>query len=84
MKHCVYGHGVATLLNARSVTIVSHKYSLTVARHTTVVVAVPSTVHYPADYKIKIYFFLMRFKSVNKLFTLIIYYIKINPWRYRL
>jgi hypothetical protein len=31
MKHCAYGHSVATLLNPRGVTTVSHKYSLTVA-----------------------------------------------------
>jgi hypothetical protein len=55
VKHCAYGHGVATLLNPRGVTV-SHKYSLTVPRYATVVVAVPSTVHYPANYKIKIYY----------------------------
>jgi hypothetical protein len=43
---------------------------LTVARHETVVVAVPSTVHYPTNYKIKI--FQVKFESVNKPFTLII------------
>jgi hypothetical protein len=53
MKHCAYGHSVATMLNPCGVTIVSHKYSLTVARHATVVMAVPSTVHYPANYKTK-------------------------------
>jgi hypothetical protein len=53
VKHCAYGHSVATLLNPCGVTTVSHKYSLTVARHATVVVAVPSTVHHPANYKIK-------------------------------
>jgi hypothetical protein len=47
---------MATALQ-RGVTTVSHKYSLTVARHATVVVAVPSTVHYPANYKIKVYYF---------------------------
>jgi hypothetical protein len=57
VKHCAYSHSVATLLNPRGVTTVSHKYSLTVARHSTVVVAVPSTVHYTADYKTKIYYF---------------------------
>jgi hypothetical protein len=56
MKHCAYGHSVATLLNPRDVTTVSHKYSLTVERHASVVVAVPSTVHYPDNYKIKIYY----------------------------
>jgi hypothetical protein len=35
-------------------TTVFHRYSLTVARHATVVVAVPSTVHYSANYKIKV------------------------------
>jgi hypothetical protein len=43
---------------------------LTVARHATVVVAVPSTVQYPTNYKIKI--FQIKFESVNKPFTLII------------
>jgi hypothetical protein len=56
VKHCTYGHSVATLLNPRSVTKFSHKYSLTVPKHTTVLVAVPSTVHYPASYKINIYY----------------------------
>jgi len=56
VKHCAYGHSVATLLNPRGVTTVSHKYNLTIARHATVVVAVPSTVHYPANYKIKIHY----------------------------
>jgi hypothetical protein len=55
MKHCAYGHSLATLLNPRRVTTVSHKYSLTVARYVTVVVAVPSTEYYPANYKIKIF-----------------------------
>jgi hypothetical protein len=57
VKHCAYGHSVATLLNPQSVTTVSYKYSLTFASHATVVVAVPPTVHYPANYKIKIYYF---------------------------
>jgi hypothetical protein len=52
MKRCAYGHSVVTLLNPRGVTRVSHKYSLTVARHVTVVVAVPSTVYYPDDYEV--------------------------------
>jgi hypothetical protein len=51
VKHCAYGHSVATLLNPRGVTTVSHKYGLTFARHATVVVAVPSTVYYPFNYK---------------------------------
>jgi hypothetical protein len=50
VKHCAYGHRVATLLNPRGVTTVSYKYSLTVARHASVVVAVPSTVRYPVNY----------------------------------
>jgi hypothetical protein len=57
---------VGTLLNPRSVT--------TVARHATVVVAVPSTVHYPANYKIKNISLQMKFKNVNRLFRLIICY----------
>jgi hypothetical protein len=48
-KHYAYGHSVVTLLNPRGVTTVSHKYSLTFERHATVVVAVPSTVHCPAN-----------------------------------
>jgi hypothetical protein len=31
MKHCVYGHSIATLLSG--VKVVSCKYSLTLARH---------------------------------------------------
>jgi hypothetical protein len=34
VKHYAYGHSIATLLNPRRVTSVSHKYSLTVARLT--------------------------------------------------
>jgi hypothetical protein len=71
VKHCAYGHSVATLLNPRGVATVYHKYSVTVARYATVVVAVPSTVHYPANYKIKNMLFKVKFKSVNKLFVLI-------------
>jgi hypothetical protein len=56
VKHCAYGHSVATLLNPLDVTTIFHEYSLTVARHTAMVLAVPSTVHYPANYKIKIYY----------------------------
>jgi hypothetical protein len=56
MKHCTYGHSVATLQNPRGVTTVHQKYSVTVARHAIVVVAVPFTVHYPTNYKIKIYY----------------------------
>jgi hypothetical protein len=72
VKSCAHGHSFATLLNTCGVTKVSLKYSLTVARHATVVVAVPSTVHYPANYKMK--YIKIKFKCVNKLFTLIIYY----------
>jgi hypothetical protein len=56
VKHYTYGHSVATLLNPRGVTTVSHKYSVTVAKYATVVVAVPSTIHYAIKYKIKIYY----------------------------
>jgi hypothetical protein len=56
LKTCAYGHSVATLLNPRGVTTVSHRYNLTVARHATVVVAVPSTVHYPSNHKVNIYY----------------------------
>jgi hypothetical protein len=56
VKHCAYGHSVAKLLNPRSVTTVSYKYSVTFARHAMVLVAVPSTVQYAANYKIKIYY----------------------------
>jgi hypothetical protein len=56
-EHCAYGHNIATLLNPHSVTTVSHKYSLTIERGTTVVVAVLSTLHYPVNHKIKIYYF---------------------------
>jgi hypothetical protein len=56
VKYCVCDHSVVTLLNPRGVATVSHKHSLTVARHAAVVVAVPSTVHHPANYKIKIYY----------------------------
>jgi hypothetical protein len=52
VKHCTYGHSVATLLKPRGVTTVSLKYSLSVARHATVVVIVPSTSQYPANYTI--------------------------------
>jgi hypothetical protein len=55
VKYCAYGHSVATLLNPRGVATDPHKYSLTVARRATVVVAVPSTVHHPGNYKIKTY-----------------------------
>jgi hypothetical protein len=56
VKRCTYGRSIATLLNPDSVTKFSHKHSLTVARYTTVVVAVPSTVHFPVNYKMKIYY----------------------------
>jgi hypothetical protein len=57
VKHCTYDHSIATLLNPSSITSISYKYSLTVARHATVVLAAPSTVHYHTTYKIKIYYF---------------------------
>jgi glycine betaine/choline ABC-type transport system substrate-binding protein len=50
VKNCSYGHSVETLLTPRGVTAVSHKYSLTFARHATMVVAVPSTVLNPANH----------------------------------
>jgi hypothetical protein len=56
VKHCAYGHSVATMQNPRGVTTVSHTYCITVARHATVVVAVPSILHYPINCKIKIYY----------------------------
>jgi hypothetical protein len=56
VKHSAYGHSVATLLHPSGVITVYHKYSLTVESRATVVVAVPSTIHYPANYKIKIYY----------------------------
>jgi hypothetical protein len=77
VKHYAYGHSVATLLNPRGVATVSYTYSLTLARLAAVVVAVPFTVHHPANNNINIYIFIlfmMKFKNVNKLFTLIIYY----------
>jgi hypothetical protein len=54
MRLSTYGYSFAAPLTPLSVTTVYHRYSLTVARHTTVVVAVPSTVHYPDNYKIKV------------------------------
>jgi hypothetical protein len=72
VKHCAYGHSVPTLLNPRGVTTVSHKYSVTVATHAAVVMAVPSTAHYPGNYKIKLYYL-----TLSELFILIIYY----KWR---
>jgi hypothetical protein len=62
VKYCTYVHSVTTPLNPRGVTTVSHKYSLTVARHVTVVVAVPSAVHHPANYKLKIYYLRLNLK----------------------
>jgi hypothetical protein len=53
VKRCAFGHSVAT---------VSHKHSLAAARHATVVVAVPSTVHNPANYKTKIYYLRLNLK----------------------
>jgi hypothetical protein len=57
VKHCTYGYSVATLLDPLGGTTLFHEYSLTVERHATVVVAVPSTVRYPANYGIKIHYF---------------------------
>jgi hypothetical protein len=62
VKHCAYGHSVATMLNTCGVTTASHKYSITVASHATVVVAVPSTVQYPLNYKIRIYYLRLNLK----------------------
>jgi hypothetical protein len=56
VKHCAYGHSFATLLNPRGVTTVSLKHSVTVVRYVVVVITVPSTVNYPTNYKIKIYY----------------------------
>jgi hypothetical protein len=56
VQHCPFSHSVATLINPGGVTTVSHKHILTVARLVNCVVAVPSTVHYPANCKIKIYY----------------------------
>jgi hypothetical protein len=55
MKHCAYGDNVATLLNPRGVTTVSHKFSTTIATHATEVVAVPCTVHHPGNYNIRVH-----------------------------
>jgi hypothetical protein len=78
VKHCAYGHSVATMLNPRGVTTVTHKYSLiTVAKHATVVVTVTSTVNYPANYELKYILFKIKFKNVNKLFTRTIYVLQI-------
>jgi hypothetical protein len=63
------------MLNPRSVTTVSHKYSLTVARHATMGMAVTSTVHCSDNYNMKIFqIFQIKFKTVNKLFTPIVHY----------
>jgi hypothetical protein len=78
VKHCAYGHSAPTLLNSRGVTTVYYKCRLTVARHEAVLVAVPSIVHCPANYKIKYALFKMKFKSVNELLTLIIRYKLLN------
>jgi hypothetical protein len=57
VKHCARGHSVTKLINPRGFNAVSHEYSLTFVRHATVVNAVPFTVHYPANYEIKIHYF---------------------------
>jgi hypothetical protein len=56
VKYCAYGHSVVTLLNPRGVATVSPQVDslITVV---TVVGAVPSTVHHPANYKIITYYF---------------------------
>jgi hypothetical protein len=51
VKHYAYGHSVATLLNPPGVTKFSHSYRLV-----TVVMDVPFTIHYHANYKIKTYY----------------------------
>jgi hypothetical protein len=61
------------LLNPRGVATVYHKCSLIVSRHATGVVAIPCTVHCFSNYKIQM-LLTMKFKGVNRLFTLIIYY----------
>jgi hypothetical protein len=53
VTRCPYGHSVATLPNTRGVATLSFTHSQTVGSHATAVVAVPSTGHNPADYKIK-------------------------------
>jgi hypothetical protein len=63
VKHCTYDHSIATLLSSRGVTTIFHKYCLTVARYTTVVVAVPFTVHQSDNYKIKIYYLRLNLKA---------------------
>jgi hypothetical protein len=71
VKQYAYSHSVEMPLNPRGVTTVPTR--IVYARHATV----SSTVHYPANYKIKnkpILFQAEFKKSVNKLFTLIIYY----------
>jgi hypothetical protein len=73
VKHCAYGDSVATLLNPRCVKILSHKYSLIAARHATVAVAAPSTVHNPANYKMLNVLLQVKFKNENILFALVIY-----------
>jgi hypothetical protein len=62
VQHWAYGHGVTTMLNPRGVTTMlnprgvtthSQKYSLTVASHGTLVLAVHSTVQHSVNFKIK-------------------------------
>jgi hypothetical protein len=62
VKHCAYGHSVATLLNPRGVKAVYHRQS---DMRNCVVVAVPSNVHSPANYKTQIYY-LRRILTVYK------------------
>jgi hypothetical protein len=42
--------------NSERLTTVSHKNSVTFARYATFTVAVPSAVHYPANYKMEVYY----------------------------
>jgi hypothetical protein len=53
---------VATVTNPRGVTTFSQRHSITVARYSTVVEAVPSTVYYTAIYEIKIYYLMCNLK----------------------
>jgi hypothetical protein len=73
VKHCAYGHSVGTLLNPRGVTSFPQEQLHSCKTAATVVEAVPSTVHYPANYKKNKYTTSDKIKkNVNKLFTLTI------------
>jgi hypothetical protein len=56
VKHCPYGHCAATLLNPCGAATVSQKYRLIFAKYATVVMAIPSTIHYHVNNKLKIYY----------------------------